>query len=195
MKYIISIFTASLLISSTTNKEKACETVFDFYVWYIDAIHNLPDKEYQPYVEYNDTNKTYSLNIENYCQNLQKHHCSEAFIQRELSNYKQCAESLQNNKHASFEDISDYEDIGCNFLFNYHWLNNDQELVDGIEIIKTESIKEDKLLMSCMFYIVDNQSKKKTYQNYISYITVIKLNETYKIDNIDFDKVMGNVPD
>lgn len=180
------MFVVSLLINNVEDNEKVYETVMDFYNWYIDAIHQLSDKEYQPYIEYNDTNKTYNLKIESYCQNLRKHHCSENFIQREFLSYKQCAENLQKDYQISFEDISDYENIGCGFLFNYRWLNEDQEVVDGVKIIEMKSIKKNYLLVLCKFYIVDNQNKETIYQDYICYVTIIKINREYKIDNIEF---------
>jgi len=188
MKYVIT-FVVSLLISCNIivqGNEKVYEIVMDFYVWYIDAIRHLPDKEYQPYVEFNDTTKTYSLKTELYCQNLRKHYFSENLIQHELSSYKQCSENLQKANKVPFEDISDYDNIGCNFLFNYRWLNNDQEAVDGVKIIEIKNIDKDLFSVLCKFYIVDNETKQITYQNYICHVTVKKFNGKYEIDNFEF---------
>ena len=188
MKYIIT-FIVSILVSNNIvirGNDKVYEIVMDFYGWYIDAIHNLPDKEYQPYVEYNDTTKTYSLKTELYCQNLRKHYFSENLIQRELSNYKECSENLQKAKKVPFEDIDDYDNIGCGFVLNYRWLNNDQEAVDGVKIEEIKNIEKDHFSVLCKYYFEDGETKKITYQNYICYVTVIKSNGKYEIDNFEF---------
>ncbi|MDR1764220.1 MAG: hypothetical protein LBR64_09795 [Dysgonamonadaceae bacterium] len=182
MKYLI--FILLLLFCDTTN-DKVSKTVSDFYEWYIYAIHNLPDEEYQPSVVFDDAQKMYKLKTEKYQQNLVKYNFSDAFVKRELLNSEQCAENLTKNTK-KLEDIADYEDINCDFIFNYRWLNKSQEIVDGIEIIEIKTLRENEFLVVCKFYIIDNQTKEKEYQDYKSVVSVKKHHKQYKIENIEF---------
>ena len=95
-----------------------------FYTWYIDLSkdHRIAT-EFNPKFVRRDDGMT-TLDFSNYKDALEKYNFSNSFIKRKISDYKNCLDSLDRipfDKFASYQDLDDFERIGCDFDNRYEW--------------------------------------------------------------------------
>jgi hypothetical protein len=95
-----------------------------FYTWYFKLINDKRiNHDFNPRFVKQKNGMT-ELDFKGYKGGLRKYQFSEVFIQRKISEYRQCNENLSKipfEKFSKFEDLDDYESINCDFNNRYEW--------------------------------------------------------------------------
>jgi hypothetical protein len=172
-----------LILSFHNAQGRADEIVLDFYNWYLSSIKNLPSREYEPVIEA-DSNGMTILNFEQYIQNLRKYNCSKEMIEREIFSYQECIKNLAKLKFEILQSDFDYDEVECDFVYYNRWTHS-QEPVDGIKIIETKKIQNDKQIVKGQFYNYDETTIEYLYWDWYCYVLLIQESGEWKIDSIE----------
>ncbi|MDB5256175.1 MAG: hypothetical protein JWM14_870 [Chitinophagaceae bacterium] len=161
------------------------KTVTDFYGWYLSAVKNHKNAEFEPVFTKNSNGKM-TLDFSEYFAQLKKYKFSDNLMHAEKSSYNICLDSLAKINDSDFNtrytDLSDYERINCDFSNYYRWVGG-QEPVDAIKIssikIKTSSFALVEIRNA--FY----NAEEKVYHLYGTIeVSLIKHQGVWEIDTI-----------
>jgi hypothetical protein len=149
MKYRITLLVTILSLGltfplSAQNPDleisKISTIVSEFYNWYIHAIKDGRNSEFQPKFSKNKESMT-SLNFSQYVNNLKKYKLTDSLICIEKRSYQDCIYNLEKIKFSDFDkkynDLDDLERINCDWGNYYRWIGG-QEAIDGIKILKVD---------------------------------------------------------
>jgi hypothetical protein len=211
MKHIFILFICSLVLmcsckeaseqvhvfqtdSAITNKQisqeiktdsvAAAKIAVEFYRWYAEAIRLTNQDAIQPrFVK--DSNGMTTLDMSAYITSLRKNKFSEHLIDKTTNSFKICLGNLDKIDYDTLQrnfDLSDYEDIGCDFFNSYQW-TSDMEPHDGADVVGFSQNAND-IVLKMLFYNIDNH--KKSYWNYKhAEVYLIKTNDQWLIEDIE----------
>ncbi|WP_339694317.1 hypothetical protein [uncultured Roseivirga sp.] len=160
------------------------ETVYDFFEWYIYSNKYENNEENRPVFRINSSD-TAQLDLTKYLANLTKYKFSETLLNKERLAYKACEDNLNKmtkEKFLSFDDIFEYENIGCDFDNSYKWIGG-QELCDGIKINRQIFIDNTSRQVEIEYYSI-NGEEKSFWRNSIV-ISLIKVKNEWIITDVD----------
>lgn len=170
-------------VDAQINDTLACkQKVVDFYNWYRKAIKREVNEVYQPRFKEDDRGYT-TLDFSQYASNLKRFGFTDSFIEREFKRYQPCLDNLQKleyKKLQAFDDISEYEDIQCDFFNSNRWIES-MESFSGIEVTKCILVNG-----SCRVYarIVEFYgSNEKAYYGTVV-VSLVKQDDQWQIDDI-----------
>jgi len=180
--FFLIIFFPTIILA-----QKEPETVIiDFYSWYFNSIKNRLTKEYQPFFDA-DNNGMTTINTDKYIKNLKSLNFSDKLIKNEIASYKACLAEIGKVKfkelNEKFTDISNYEDIGCDFFNSFRWTWN-MLGDDRIKVVETKEISDKKKVLRCELSTYNEQEKKNDFCHYF-YATMIYENNKWLIDAIE----------
>jgi hypothetical protein len=171
-------------IQTEPNSLTVINVVNDFYEWYIYSTRKEKNEENRPIFIIDDQNETIRLDFSKYLQNLKRLNFSEALINREILDYRECEQNLEKitiEEFASFDDILDFEDIGCGFDNSYKWIGG-QEMCSGIRINKVEFIDPRNCRIEIEYYSINGD--QKSFWGNSKIIMLQKINDDWKINDI-----------
>ncbi len=122
--------------STPQDSTEIVHVVEEFYDWYITAIHDKTDRDFQPYFKEDSAGNT-TLHLETYLSNLRAHGFSDSLLTAEKESYNYCLTHLSNipynQRDSLLIDLDQYEEIQCDFSNYYRW-SGEQEPMDGFRI-------------------------------------------------------------
>ncbi|MBL7828662.1 MAG: hypothetical protein JNJ57_18655 [Saprospiraceae bacterium] len=164
-----------------------CKTVSGFFEWYIDAIKQKKQTEYQPTFVESESGMT-TLNFSKYFANLVSQGFSDTLIIKERLSYQSCIENLEKIKYSDFNsnvtDLDDFEKIECDFSNYYRWTGG-QEPIDGIRIKTVKLINSFSAIVIIEYFDFNTKEKKNFYWGRNT-LTMTKPRNTWQIDNINW---------
>jgi len=159
------------------------QKVIVFYDWYKKVITREIDDVFLPrFIENNDGFT--ALDFTEYGNNLKRFGFTDELINREIESYQSCTANLQKieyQKFKEFDDLSNYEDIGCDFFNTHRWIKS-MESFSGVEIIKS-TFEIDSCKIYGRIYEEYGSNDKFYYRSII--VSLIKTNGIWMIDNIE----------
>ncbi len=169
---------------NTKDSFEVSKIVNGFFNWYVAAINDKIESEFQPsFIKGKDGMTT--LEYGEYLENLEKHGFSNDLIVNEINSYSECLENIEKLKFEDFEnqytDIDQYELTNCDFSNYYRWTGG-QEPVDGIRI---ESIDiSDNFIVTVIieYFTLDSENTKHFYGK--NRIYLVKIESEWKINRI-----------
>lgn len=163
---IIILFITQIGYSQSNNQdtEKLKNICSDFIYWYISVAKDTSNK----YIEYNpiiveDKNGMAKLDFNIYIKNLKKYQFSDSLIKQEIEYYNTCNENLSKIKYSDFlkfEDLSDYENIDCNYGNMYRWTGG-QEMFDIYKIAEVKREANIAYVIGYLSFENDKNYKRK----------------------------------
>jgi hypothetical protein len=169
--------------SSESDSINVIQIVNDFYDWYIFSARTDKNEENRPTIAI-DTNGSIRLDFTEYLKNLRSFNFSDSLISRELLDYKNCEQNLKSitkEEFARFDDISDFEDIDCDFDNSYKWIGG-QEMCDGIRIVCIEYLDPKNYRVEIEYFSI-NRNEKSFWGN-ATQVYLQKINGNWKIIDI-----------
>lgn len=169
-------------LKSDTDSLTVIQIVNEFYEWYIHSTKKEKNEENRPVFNIDEEN--ISLNLSRYLQNLKKLNFSDSLINREILDYKNCEQNLKNitkEEFAKFDNILDFEDIGCGFDNSYKWIGG-QEMCDGIKIINVMFLNRNKCHVYIEYFSINGN--EKSFWGNKSKIVLLIINGEWKINDI-----------
>ena len=181
--FVILLMIISINVQAENDDTLICrQKVINFYNWYSEAINQIIEDVFLPsFVE--DKNGNVTLDFTEYVNNLKRFGFTDKIVNNEINSYKPCIDNLQEitfkKFKEDFDDISNYEDIFCDFFNTHRWIKN-MESFTGVEISK--SIVNGK---ECKLYgrIYEGTEPYKFYYGDVV-VTLIKFKDTWMIDEI-----------
>ncbi|MBC7390463.1 MAG: hypothetical protein H7329_14705 [Opitutaceae bacterium] len=164
-----------------------CNTVNDFFEWYLEAINQKRHSEFQPVFVESKTGMT-TLDFTKYFYNLTKHGFLDSLIIKEKLSYQHCLDELRKVKYhdfkTNFTDLDDFETVQCDFSNFYRWTGG-QEPIDGIKIKSVTLINtySAKVLIQ---YFDKNLEKNKNFYWGNNLVTLTKVEHSWKIESINW---------
>jgi hypothetical protein len=154
-----------------------------FYSWYVSIIkHNQLNSTFNPgFIRRNDGMTT--LDFKNYRAGLSKYKFSKEFIERKVSEYKECADHLEKvpfDKFSEYKDLDDFENLNCDFTNVYEWTGG-MEPVDEAELSNLQRIDQNRIIAYVDFYDKTDGQKLKRGQ---AKVTLIRIVEAWRIDDL-----------
>ena len=190
MKNYFLIFFLLLLPLKALAQTSPDSVVINFYKWYFGVIESGQIEEYQPIFAADSLGMT-TLNMDKYIKNLRQYNFSDSLIIHEVASYQTCIKEINKIKfdelNDKFPNLEDYRNIGCDFFNIYRWIM-DVEPMNGIDIIETFKINDEKVIIKGKFFRGNVESKDKAYWNKFLYISLNKENNIWKIDQIEIKK-------
>jgi hypothetical protein len=182
--FIISLIFANCVYAERNDTLICRQKVVDFYDWYSKAITQQKTSDIQPQFT-EDSNGYTTLDFSTYVKNLKRFNFTDRLVNNEIAQYNQCLENLQKIKFKtfkeSFEDLSDFENIKCDFFNTNRWIMS-METFTGIEISKT-SINKTNCKVYGRIYEGAETNSRFYYGNVV--VTLLKVNDIWMIDNIE----------
>lgn len=180
----ILLMIIAINVQGNNNDTLICkQKVLDFYDWYRKAINQEINEVFLP--RFVEDNKGYTtLDFSEYEKNLKRFGFTDKLITKEFKTYQTCIQNLEKieyKKFKEFDDLSNYEDINCDFFNIHRWINS-MESFSGIEIIKSK-IKSRTCKIYGKIYEEYDSNQKQYYGNII--VTLIEENGKWMIDDIE----------
>lgn len=190
MRNVILIFLLLIVPTKALSQKSPQSVVVDFYKWYFGVIESGQIEEYQPIFVADSAGMT-ALDMNKYIKNLKLYNFSDSLINHEVASYQSCIKEIGkikfNELNDKFPNLDDYKNIGCDFFNIYRWLM-DVEPMNGVDIIETIKINENKIIIKGQFFRGDEKTKDKSYWNKFLYVSLNNENNTWKIDQIEIKK-------
>ena len=190
MRSCVLIFFLLLLPVKSLAQKSPESVVTDFYKWYFEVIESGQIEEYQPIFVADSTGMA-TLNMDKYIKNLRFYNFTDSLINHEITSYQNCIKEVSKTKFDELNDkypnLDDYKNIGCDFFNIYRWLM-DVEPMNGVEIIETIKVNENKIIVKGQFFRGSDITKDKSYWNKNLYVSLNKENSIWKIDQIEIKK-------
>ncbi|WP_321517488.1 hypothetical protein [uncultured Bacteroides sp.] len=190
MRSCVLIFFLLLLPVKSLAQKSPESVVTDFYNWYFEVIESGQIEEYQPIFVADSTGMA-TLNMDKYIKNLRFYNFTDSLINHEINSYQNCIKEVSKTKfddlNDKFPNLDDYKNIGCDFFNIYRWLM-DVEPMNGVEIIETIKVNENKIIVKGRFFRGSDITKDKSYWNKNLYVSLNKENSIWKIDQIEIKK-------
>lgn len=190
MRNVILIFLLLIVPTKALSQKSPQSVVIDFYKWYFGVIESGQIEEYQPIFVADSAGMT-ALDMTKYIKNLKLYNFSDSLINHEVASYQSCIKEIGKIKfdelNDKFPNLDDYKNIGCDFFNIYRWLM-DVEPMNGVDIIETMKINENKIIIKGQFFRGDEKTKDKSYWNKFLYVSLNNENNVWKIDQIEIKK-------
>lgn len=183
-----ALFVAFPAAAQSTNKADSleiCKTMTNFFGWYIDAIKQNKQLDFQPEFVKSKNGMT-TLSFDRYFANLQKMGVSDSMLSKTKALYKACIDNLEKIDYKTFTknttDLDDFEKIDCSFSNQYMWIGG-QEPIDGIRIIGVgiDDGNTAIVLIGYFNYSSDGHTKHFFGRNKL---TLVKMIGLWKIDSM-----------
>jgi hypothetical protein len=169
---------------ANSDSTKIVETTNDFYEWYIYSTRHENNIENRPeFVR--DASGFICLDYTKYITNLRKYSFTDSLIIKEILTYKECEENLRCisiSEFAKFDDLDDFERIGCAFSNSYKWIGG-QEMIDGITINEIEFLSKSICHVTIEYY--SNNRNEKSFWGNKTLVKLKKCRNTWKIFDIN----------
>lgn len=177
------VLTNPVLAKQNIDSINASKVAIEFYHWYSEAIRLNKTNEIQPkFVK--DSNGMTTLDMSKYINSLRERKFSENLINKTTNSFKKCLDNLDKTDYDTLQsnfELSDYEDIDCDFFNFYQW-TSDMEPHDGADVINFSQYNNNIVLKMSLYNIYDN---KKSYWNYkYAEVYLIKTNNQWLIEDI-----------
>ena len=170
--------------SNSTDSIKVCNTVNEFYAWYLAAIDEKYNTDYKPrFVE--DTLGYVTLDFSVYFKKLEEYGFSVELLQKEFDSYSECMRNLLYLKFEDykerFTDLYHYEETDCDFGNSFRWIGG-QEPVEGVEI-ETVSFKDESIAkVELQYYWTGSNGEKIFYPG--NEVLLVRNEGIWEITNI-----------
>lgn len=164
-----------------------CKTVTDFFNWYVMAIKQKKNSEFQPtFVE--SKNGMATLDFTNYIKNLFQHNFSDSLIIKEKLSYRPCIDNLEKIKYSDFaskyNDLQSMEEINCDFGNYYRWTGG-QEPIDGIRIKSILFTSKTSVNIVLEYFIKNSDPMRIDFWG-SNKVSLMKIKNIWKIDGINY---------
>jgi hypothetical protein len=187
---VLTLSLSSKLTAQNSNKRdslKVCIAVNDFFEWYIDAINQKKNSDFQPtFIE--SKNGMTTLNFNRYFNNLTKYGFSDSLLIKEKLSYQHCIDELKKVKYSDFNtkftDLEDFENMQCDFGNYYRWIGG-QEPIDGIRIKNVKFNSSFSVTVQIENFDYNPEEKKNIYWG-SNLVTLKKIKHNWKIENINW---------
>ncbi len=150
-----------------------------FYLWYMDISKDgRLNRDFNPSFVRRDDGVT-TLDFENYKGGLRKYKFTEDFIQRKISDYKECEDNLNKisfDKFSQFTDLDDFENIKCDFGNSYEWTGG-MESKDKAELVVLKLVDK-KTITGLLDFTSYSRPDGKAI------VTFKKMKGEWRIDNL-----------
>lgn len=181
---IISLILANCLHAESNDTLICRQKVVDFYNWYSKAITHHNNLEIQPQFT-EDSHGFTTLDFSTYVKSMKRFNFTDRLINVEISRFNQCLENLLKIEfktfNAIFDDLSDYENINCDFFNINRWIMS-MENFTGVEISKSSINKNECKVYGRIFEEAETNSR---YYHGNVVVTLLNINDTWMIDNIE----------
>jgi hypothetical protein len=153
-----------------------------FYSWYIDVVKSGKfDSAFSPiFIKREDGFTT--LDFTQYSDRLRKYRFTEDFIQRKVSEYKGCVDTLNKipfDEFSKLKDLDEFERINCDFGNRYEWTGG-QEMKDKAELINLKRVGSKAIVGQVSFFSYNSSDGTAK-------VTFKKLSNAWCIDNIKLE--------